>query len=208
MFDSGPFAADMGECHSCTQRPMLLKMAILYHRNPSLSTDSSHGRPAGNHSSACLFFRIAAAITSFTLSCLMAAGYFLTISASAALAVRSSSLSSTNRAERSSQARILCHYFNLMALSTSGVLFIGGGCETQNDSFESFIFYNSDPNPKTSCIREPLILNLIISQHQIQPHIPNVYTISNCLCNVISCVFSHLCTVSRDAVRCHCFSRT
>ena len=99
--------AEMGECHSCTQHPVLLKMAILYHRNPSLSTDSSHRRPAGNHSSACLFFRIAAAITSFTLSCLMAAGYFLTISASAALAARSSSLSSTNRAERSSQARIL-----------------------------------------------------------------------------------------------------
>ena len=118
--------AEMGECHSCTQHPVLLKMAILYHRNPSLSTDSSHRRPAGNHSSACLFFRIAAAITSFTLSCLMAAGYFLTISASAALAARSSSLSSTNRADRSSQARILCHYFNLMALPTSGVFFIGG----------------------------------------------------------------------------------
>ena len=130
MFDSGPFVAEMGECHSCTQHPIPLKMAILYHRNPSLSTDSSHRRPAGNHSSACLFFRIAAAITSFTLSCLMAAGYFLTISASAALAARSSSLSSTNRAERSSQARILCHYFNLMALPTSGVFFIGGGCET------------------------------------------------------------------------------
>ena len=110
------FVAEMGECRSCTQHPVLLKMAILYHRNPSLSTDSSHRLPAGNHSSACLFFRIAAAITSFTLSCLMAAGYFLTISASAALAARSSSLSSTNRAERSSQARILCHYFNLMAL--------------------------------------------------------------------------------------------
>ncbi len=101
------FVAEMGECHSCTQHPILLKMAILYHRSPSLSTDSSHRLPAGNHSSACLFFRIAAAITSFTLSCLMAAGYFLTISASAALAARSSSLSSTNRAERSSQARIL-----------------------------------------------------------------------------------------------------
>ena len=122
----------MGECHICTQHPALLKMAILYHRNPSLSTDSSHRLPAGNHSSACLFFRIAAAITSFTLSCLMAAGYFLTISASAALAARSSSLSSTNRAERSSQARILCHYFNLMALPTSGVLFIGGDGEILN----------------------------------------------------------------------------
>ena len=122
----------MGECHICTQHPALLKMAILYHRNPSLSTDSSHRLPAGNHSSACLFFRIAAAITSFTLSCLMAAGYFLTISASAALAARSSSLSSTNRAERSSQARIPCHYFNLMALPTSGVLFIGGDGEILN----------------------------------------------------------------------------
>ena len=126
----GSFWAETGGCHSCTQHPIPLKMAILYHRSPSLSTDSSHRLPAGNHSSACLFFRIAAAITSFTLSCLMAAGYFLTISASAALAARSSSLSSTNRAERSSQARILCHYFNLMALPTSSVFFIGGGYET------------------------------------------------------------------------------
>ena len=37
--------AETGECHSCTQHPVLLKMAILYHRNSSLSTYSSNALP-------------------------------------------------------------------------------------------------------------------------------------------------------------------
>ena len=47
MFDSGSFVAEMGGCHSCTQHPVLLKMAILYHKKSFMSM-VSHGSIYGN----------------------------------------------------------------------------------------------------------------------------------------------------------------